>query len=187
MALEEARMDSAVEIKAPLNSISVLPLYVGDLAALKTQYQAVVFHPWTTTDDCHAEAFWVEVFNYRDSSGEQAFRDLAQFTLSLLAMPLSNADVERVFSQMALVKSKLRNRIGQETLSSILHVRYGLCWQGKCCRDFEPTADMLLRFNSRMYEKSRPLPMVLAMPMSASEWHLFSLSLSDDDTTASRQ
>ncbi|QQP56866.1 Hypothetical protein FKW44_001680, partial [Caligus rogercresseyi] len=33
-----------------------------------------------------------------------------------------------------------------ETLSSILHVRYGLRWQGKCCRDFEPTADMLLRF-----------------------------------------
>ncbi|QQP39542.1 Uncharacterized protein FKW44_020460, partial [Caligus rogercresseyi] len=153
--------------KDPLNSISVLPLYVGDLAALETQYQAVAFHPWTTTDDCHAEAFWVEVFNYRDSSGEQAFRDLAQFALSLLAMPLSNADVERVFSQMALVKSKLRYRMGQETLSSILHVRYGLRWQGKCCRDFEPTADMLLRFNSRMYveEESRPLPMVLAMPM----------------------
>ncbi|QQP39065.1 Uncharacterized protein FKW44_019828, partial [Caligus rogercresseyi] len=89
-------------------------------------------------------AFWVEVFNYCDSSGEQAFRDLAQFALSLLAMPLSNAD-------MALVKTRLRNRMGQETLSSILHVRYGLRWQGKCCRDFEPTADMLLRLNSRMY------------------------------------
>ncbi|QQP52435.1 Uncharacterized protein FKW44_004591 [Caligus rogercresseyi] len=76
---------------------------VGDLAALETQYQVVVFHPWTTTDDCHAEVFWVEVFNYHDSSGEQAFRDLAQFALSLLAMPLSNPDVERVFSQMALV------------------------------------------------------------------------------------
>ncbi|QQP52716.1 Uncharacterized protein FKW44_004950, partial [Caligus rogercresseyi] len=194
MALEEARMDSKVEMsfkgryrdfvveacrqvqnrlpanvhlwksmtafsprsilsqsKAPLNSISVLPLYVGDLAALETQYQVMAFHPWTTTDDCQAEAFWVEVFNYRNSSGEQAFRDLAQFALSLLAMPLSNADVEWVFSQMALVKSKLRNRMGQETLSSILHVRYGLRWQGKCCRDFEPTADMLLRFNSRMY------------------------------------
>lgn len=137
--------------KPLLKSISVLPLYAGDLAALETQYEAVTFHPWTNKDDSQAEAFWVEVFNYRDSSGEQAFKDLAQFALSLLAMPLSNADVERVFSQMAIIKCKLRNRMGQETLSSILHVRYGLRMQCKCCKDFQPTKEMLQRFNSRMY------------------------------------
>lgn len=90
--------------KPLLKSVSVLPLYAGNLAALETQYEAVTFHSWTNKDGSQAEAFWVEVFNYRDSSGEQAFKDLAQFALSLLAMPLSNADVERVLSQMAIVK-----------------------------------------------------------------------------------
>lgn len=38
--------------------------------------------------------------------------------------------------------------MGQETLSSILHVRYGLRMQ---CKDFQPTNEMLQQFNSRMY------------------------------------
>ena len=66
-------------------------------------------------------------------------------------MPLSNADVERVFSQMSLVKSKLRNKIGQETLSNILHIKYGLRQNGICCKDFVPTKEMFQRFNHCMY------------------------------------
>ncbi|KAL1250495.1 hypothetical protein QQF64_018291 [Cirrhinus molitorella] len=87
----------------------------------------------------------------QDSSGEQCFKDLALFALSLLAMPLSNADVERVFSQMNNVKSKLRNRMGQKTLSSILCIRYGLRRLGICCKDFIPSQDMLQRFSVGMY------------------------------------
>lgn len=89
----------------------------------------MTFHPWANKDGSQAETLWVEVFKYRDSSGEQAFKDLAQFALSLLAMPLSNADFERNFSQMAIVKCKLRNSMGQVALSSILRVRYGLRMQ----------------------------------------------------------
>ena len=76
------------------------------------------------------------------------FKELALF------LPLSNADVERVFSEMSLVKSKLRNRIGQETLSGILHIKYGLRRQGLCCKDFAPSQEMLRRFNRGMYSVS---------------------------------
>lgn len=48
-------------------------------------------------DDCQAEQIWTEVLNCKDSSGDQCLKDLALSALSLLAMPLSNADVERVF------------------------------------------------------------------------------------------
>lgn len=126
------------QTKPQISSVSMLKLYSGDLAALETQYQAVAYLPWTNKEDSQAEAFWVEVLNYKDSSGDHTFKTLALFSLSLLAMPLSNADVERVFSQMSLVKSKLRNRMGQETLSSILHIKYGLRRQGLCCKDFSP-------------------------------------------------
>lgn len=38
-----------------------------------------------------------KVLNYKDSSGEQCFKDLTLFVLSLMAILLSNADVKRVF------------------------------------------------------------------------------------------
>ncbi|CAB1415722.1 unnamed protein product, partial [Pleuronectes platessa] len=50
------------------------------------------------------------------------------FTISLTndLRPHSNAGVERLFSQMSVVKSKLRNRMSLQTLKSILCVGYGL-------------------------------------------------------------
>ena len=98
--------------------------------------------------------FGFKVLNYKDSGGDHIFKKLSLFSLSLLAMPLSNADVEQVFSQMSLVKSKLRNRMGlSETLSSILHIKYGLRRQGIRCKDFSPSQEMFQRFNSRMYSE----------------------------------
>ncbi|KAI4797407.1 hypothetical protein KUCAC02_025136 [Chaenocephalus aceratus] len=43
-----------------------------------------------------------------------------------LSLSHSNAEVERLFRQMSVVKSKLRNRMSLQTLNSILYVRYGL-------------------------------------------------------------
>jgi len=54
-----------------------------------------------------------------------------------------SADVERVFSQVNIIKSKTRNRMISSTLSGILHVRYGMKRQGICCTQFTPTSDML--------------------------------------------
>jgi len=54
-------------------------------------------HSMVASDDMNPEALWVEVYNYRDASGEHVYADLALFALSLLSLPLSNADAERVF------------------------------------------------------------------------------------------
>jgi len=54
-----------------------------------------------------------------------------------------SADVERVFSQVNIIKSKTRNRMISSTLSGILHVRYGMKRQGICCTQFTPTTAML--------------------------------------------
>lgn len=71
-------------------------IFKGDLGALDAQYQAINFQQWKSTD---VEQFWVEVYNFQDSRGEQCFKELVLFALSLLAMPLSNADVEQVFTR----------------------------------------------------------------------------------------
>ncbi|KYN16079.1 hypothetical protein ALC57_11688, partial [Trachymyrmex cornetzi] len=49
----------------------------------------------------------------------------------------SNADVERTFSQLNLVKSKIRNRLQNIMVNTILHIRYGLKRHDKCCYNYE--------------------------------------------------
>lgn len=155
MALDEARMESTAETNMKSRCCDFLVEAAKQVqqrlpANIQIWKSMAVFSPHNK-EDSHAEAFWVEVLNYKDSRGDSAFKELALFCLSLLEMPLSNADVERVFSQMSLVKSKLRNKMGQETLSNILHIKYGLRRKGICCKDYVPTKEMIQRFNCRMY------------------------------------
>ncbi|KAH9376516.1 hypothetical protein HPB48_006601 [Haemaphysalis longicornis] len=46
--------------------------------------------------------------------------------MSMLVLPYSNAEVERTFSQLKIVKSKLRNKMKPETRNAIFVVRAGL-------------------------------------------------------------
>lgn len=100
-------------------------------------------------------SFWSEVYNYRDAGGNNKFKEISEFVLKLLCLPWSNADVERVFSQMNLVKSNIRNRLNLITVNSVLSIRqyeflrnhsainvfflnrYGLKRIDKCCFQYE--------------------------------------------------
>ena len=96
------------------------------------------------------------VYNHTDASGEQCFMELALFALAMLSLPLSNADEERAFSPVNIIKSKLRNRMCNATLSGIMHVRYALKPKGICCKDFQPSDCMLRKFNESMYHDNAP-------------------------------
>ena len=60
---------------------------------------------------------------------------------SMLSLPHSNADVERIFSQAVLVKTKHRNKLKTGTLDAILTV--------KECVQFQPTSSMYRPMNSQ--------------------------------------
>ncbi|KAH7956289.1 hypothetical protein HPB52_007891 [Rhipicephalus sanguineus] len=137
------------QAKPVLQDVPLLKLFKGDIGLLDTQYRPLCLLPWKNVSNKDIASFWVEVLDFTDASGEACFKELAEFALSLLAMPLGNADVERVFSRMNIVKSRLRNRMKNEMLSAILHVRYGLRLRGACCRDFQPTARMMPMLNSK--------------------------------------
>ena len=78
-----------------------------------------------------------EVWAFKDASGVNPFKDLAAFAISMLVLPHSNAEVERVFSQMNIVKSKLRNRMETQMANAILAIRAGLKRSGKSCFEYE--------------------------------------------------
>ncbi|KAK3931229.1 Protein FAM200B [Frankliniella fusca] len=122
----------------------------------------------------NVEDFWGRVWQLKDAEGEQPYRKLAEYVLTLLSLPLSNAVVERIFSIMGVVKTKLRNRMSLKMLAAILlvrahlgvsgltvQIRGGIYTRDVCCKSFEPSPAMIERFTSAtMYDpkpKSRPL------------------------------
>ncbi|XP_047027827.1 uncharacterized protein LOC124635914 [Helicoverpa zea] len=101
---------------------------------LMSQWRNIVHIKWESTSS--TVEFWNEVIDYKDAAGNNPFADLSQLAISLLSLPHSNAEIERVFSQMNIVKTKLRNRLSIKTLNAILYVRFGLKRAGKCCYSY---------------------------------------------------
>ncbi|XP_066600739.1 SCAN domain-containing protein 3-like [Prorops nasuta] len=98
--------------------------------------------------------FWPAVYNYIDGSGANVFKELATVVIRLLCLPISNAVVERVFSVMNNIKTKLRNRMSLRTLNAVLITQIYLCSRNMCCNNFCPTEEMIELFNSNIYNEN---------------------------------
>lgn len=151
-SLDALTPETVLGVRKPrLHELSFLQKYSGDISKLDEQWQrlATVSWPKDVIDD--AEQFWMTVHSHQDASGERDFKEVGQFALSMLSLPISNASVERVFSQMNLIKNKLRNRMQNKTLENTLHVRAFMSRNNLCCREFDPTEDMLSLFTKDIY------------------------------------
>ncbi len=103
------------------------------------------------SDDQDIDKFWLEVEAFKDAGGNKCFQELAQGTIRLLVLPVSNAHVERAFSLVSLLKDDTRNHMGLPLLSSIMDVRTGLARNGWTSATFKPPRQLLERFDSAMY------------------------------------
>ena len=100
------------------------------LTKIETQWANLNLVMWIENEN--TINFWVEVFNYSDSTSENPYNELCELAFTVSVLPHSNAEVERLFSNMNIVKSKLRNRLLIKTVNQILNVRYGLLRIGTC-------------------------------------------------------
>lgn len=106
-----------------------------EIAAAELQYNSIHLNQWINITK--TETFWAEVNEYEDASGSNPFKEITECALNLLVLPNSNAEVERVFSSMNIVKNKLKNRMQLPLLNAILKVKYGLKRHGKCCQNYD--------------------------------------------------
>eukprot|EP00112_Aurelia_sp_Birch-Aquarium-sp1_P021637 Seg5878.3 transcript_id=Seg5878.3/GoldUCD/mRNA.D3Y31 product="hypothetical protein" protein_id=Seg5878.3/GoldUCD/D3Y31 len=51
--------------------------------------------------------FWSGIYHFQNGLGENPFQELANYAFTCLTNPVSNAVVERIFSQVTAVKTKL--------------------------------------------------------------------------------
>ncbi|XDV39300.1 hypothetical protein PO909_008556 [Leuciscus waleckii] len=121
--------------------------FSGSLDSLETQLINVAstgFSPNLAID-----AFWLEVESFKDAGGNHCFQDLAFGAIKLLTLPISNAPVERAFSQVTLLKDDLRSRMGLPLLSGLMDVRTGL--DGLTSATFRPHRQLLSKFDTSIY------------------------------------
>lgn len=89
---------------------------------LLQQWQSIHFVDWSPLNG-DPISFWAKVAAYKNAGGMNSFQDLCDFATAVLSLPHSNAEVERVFSAMNIVKNKLRNKLSEKTLNSLLLIR----------------------------------------------------------------
>lgn len=83
------------------------------------------------------EHFFKELSTLTDEFGDLYFTVLPLFALTILSLPTSNADVERIFSKVNLIKTKQRNKISTSTLTSLIIASEMVKSKGGCV-NFEP-------------------------------------------------
>ncbi|EFA13101.1 hypothetical protein TcasGA2_TC012970 [Tribolium castaneum] len=113
---------------------------------VNTQWKSISFVKWENTDN--TVKFWSEVYSFKDSVGDKPYKDLSLIAISFLILPHSNAEVERLFSQINIIKNKLRNRMKLPLLTAILNIRYGLQRLNKCCYNYEIPSSLLMKLKS---------------------------------------
>ncbi|KAJ2941002.1 hypothetical protein O0L34_g13129 [Tuta absoluta] len=97
------------------------------------------------------DKFWSALYQCED------YRELSQFALNTLCIPNSNAQCERVFSKVNLMKTKIRNKLSTETVNRTLLVAQHVKANGSCI-DFKPSPEMLSKLNLSMYKRANIAP-----------------------------
>lgn len=164
-ALQSMSSLSADVCLQPIKSdiIDLAKMFYDDAATvtrINFQWKKLHHIKWTeTTSTLH---LWAEIASYRDATGDNPFEDLSRLALTLLCLPHSNADVERIFSHMNIVKTKLRNRLSIKSLNAIMAIKYGLRRHGKCCHNYDLPIDVIRKIGTMTVYQVPSLPSAAA-------------------------
>lgn len=95
--------------------------------------------------------FWKTISEIKRTDSRQVFPTLTTFVQKILVLPHSSANVERVFSQVNINKTKCRNRLEKESIEGILYSKDYL--KLSKCNYFDITikSDILQMLNSDIY------------------------------------
>ncbi|CAB4003218.1 zinc finger MYM-type 1-like [Paramuricea clavata] len=96
--------------------------------------------------------YWKVVFQEKTATGEPAFPNLIKLVKTVLSLPYSNAAVERVFSQLKLIKTDHRASLKRESLLALLTTKMTLLKsnppQTLRTVTFEPKKEMLTLYRN---------------------------------------
>jgi hypothetical protein len=116
---------------------------VAPLAEADREFRMHVMHRSLNSDITDVSAYWKVVMSARTEGGDKSYPHLSNVVAALMSMPFANAPVERVFSQLRLIKSDRRNSMKEETLSALLHTKCAIQDMKKINPDSMPNQNSL--------------------------------------------
>ena len=114
---------------------------INEDTVAKADYQLQKINLVDWINKTNVQKFWSEVGDYKNASSSNPFLELYQCAISVLILPHSNAEIEKVFSCINYVKSKLRKLM--KLLNAILTIKFGLIRGGKCCLTYDLPSPVL--------------------------------------------
>lgn len=93
--------------------------------------------------DLDFEEFWEKIMYLKDSCNQPMFPLLTKLLRHILCLPHSSAAAERIFSQLNLIKTKLRNRLSIKTCNALLLSRELIACSGNTCQEWQPGIELL--------------------------------------------
>lgn len=107
----------------------------------------------TTSTILSVDKFWGAIGKIKDANGATKYPNITNFAKALLCLPMSNASCERIFSQVNLNKTKIRNRFLNQHVSALITTKEGIKEHGDCV-SFNPTKNMIKKMSSKsMYSE----------------------------------
>lgn len=97
-------------------------------------------------------SFWKKISEIKRVGSDYAFPILTKFVQNIMILPHSSANVERIFSQVNLNKTKVRNSLANESLVGILFTKDYLKLKKSHCFDTIISLDMLKMLPSDVYK-----------------------------------
>ena len=97
--------------------------------------------------------FWEHISTVRDDLNEYEFKNISTLAQLCLLQLHSNADVERYFSYVAVMKTKSRNRLNTDTVAALTRIKLYINSKKADCSTFHVTDTMLKLYNHKMYNK----------------------------------
>ena len=88
-------------------------------------------------------SFWHEIRSIKDGLGRMKFCLLSKFMSDLLVLPHSSACVERIFSQVNIVKNEHTNCLKAETVVNRLLAKQALSRQNAKCHTWHPSKSLI--------------------------------------------
>jgi hypothetical protein len=97
-----------------------------------------------------SKCFWSTIINHKSADGHALYPLITKVIRYVLSFGFGTAEVERDFSLLSIIKTKLRNRLKIETVDALMRVRENI---PNDLNLFEPGEKMFALFNSQMYNK----------------------------------
>lgn len=110
--------------------------------------------PEVIKNENEIDIFWSKLLNFKSIDDIHPMQNLSEFCLALLSLPHSNADCERVFSKVNLIKTSTRNKLNTDTVQGCILSSQDIKTNFNNCTQFEPSNNLLNSMNSNnLYSK----------------------------------